>query len=70
MKPLSAKEILGVTAVGLALAYVARAASNRAASPASHQTAMLATGAGLYALGVAIGARRPAEGWAGLPVPY
>jgi hypothetical protein len=31
---------------------------------------MLATGAGLYALGVAIGARRPAEGWAGLPVSY
>lgn len=67
MKSLSTKEILGVTAVGLALAYVARAASNRAASPAAHQTAMLVAGTGPYALGVAVGARRPAEGWAGLP---
>ena len=65
MKPLSAKEWAGIAAVGFALAYAARAATNRTATPAAHQTAMLLTGAALYVGGVAIGARRPATGWAG-----
>jgi len=67
MKPLSWKELAGVVGVGLAMSWVARSATNRTATPAAHQTAMLVAGAALYTVGVGIGARRPAEGWAGLP---
>jgi hypothetical protein len=64
---LSWKEWLGVVGVGLAMSYAARAAQNRATSASGHQLAMLLSGAALYSVGVAIGARRPPEGWAGLP---
>lgn len=56
-------EILGVVAVGLAMAYGSNLVTTRFKSPKSHGLAMLVSGAALYTAGVVIGTKRPAEGW-------
>jgi hypothetical protein len=56
-------EILGVVAVGLAMAYGSNLVTTRFKAPKSHGLAMLISGATLYTVGVVIGTKRPAEGW-------
>ena len=60
---LSAKETLGVIAVGLATSEIARRVSNSQKTPKAHQAAMLASGAVLYCAGVYIGTNRPPTGF-------
>jgi tRNA A37 N6-isopentenylltransferase MiaA len=60
---LSAKETVGVLAVGLAASEVARRVANAQKSQKSHQIAMVVGGTALYFAGVYIGTNRPAAGW-------
>lgn len=60
---LSAKETVGVLAVGLAASEVARRVANAQKSQKSHQIAMVAGGTALYFAGVYIGTNRPTAGW-------
>lgn len=66
---LSWTEILGVVAVGLAMAYGSNLVTTRFKSQKSHGLAMLVSGAALYTAGVVIGTQRPAEGWAAKMLP-
>ena len=57
---LSGLETAGVVAVGVALAWAARSVTPQGRT---HMTAMLASGAALYTVGVVVGANRPAAGF-------
>ena len=68
-KPLSWVEILGVVAVGVAMAYGSNLITTRIKAPRRHALAMLASGAAIYTAGVVIGSKRPPEGWGAKMLP-
>jgi len=60
---LSAKETVGVLAVGLAASEVARRVADSEKSQKYRNISILASGTALYFAGVYIGTNRPKSGW-------
>lgn len=58
-------EILGVTAVGLALSYGAKVVQDKTEIPVA---APVAIGTGMYVLGYVVRGQRPEQGWKPLQI--
>jgi len=60
---LSPLETLGVTVVGVGMAFAASKVANMQTTSTAHQVAMVGLPTAIYVAGVIIGTNRPVAGW-------